>query len=141
MRRILGILCCFLLPFFCSLVATGQVAFPKGFRLVKGQSLSGKDDEYTDGKYTFQVFRTGWLDADTDLRKTDGFQQTKDTLFWRTGKDDGVYFYEVYNGELVRLSAPINDKGFSYYSKWLLSAMRKNHHSGKLLFPPGGGRE
>jgi hypothetical protein len=104
--------------------------------LVKGEALSGKDDERTNGKYTFQVFRTNWLENDSDLVKTDGFHQTKDSLYWRTGKEDGLYFYEVYNGELVKLYSQYNDKGFSYYSKWLLSIMRKYHNTGMLLFPP-----
>ena len=122
--------------FFFALTAQGQIPFPKGFRLVKGESLSGKDNECTNGRYTFQAFRVGWLDDDTDLVKTYGFHQTKDSLFWSTGKSDGVYFYEVYNGELIKLSSPYNDKGFAHYSKWLLSIMRKYHHSGMLFFPP-----
>lgn len=126
----------FLFSFFCSVHAPGQIPFPKGFRLVKGEAPSGKDDVCTNGRYTFQVFRTGWLENDQDLVKERGFHQTKDSLFWCTGKSEGIYFYEVYNGELVKLYSQYKDNGFSYYSKSLLSTMRKYHNSKKLLFPP-----
>ena len=105
--------------FFYAVNALGQIPFPKGFHLVKGDALSGKDDISTNGRYTFQVLRTAWLEHDEDLMKNDGFHQTKDSLFWSTGKSEGVYFYKVYNGELVELYSQYNDKGFSYYSKWL----------------------
>ena len=126
--------CLFLL--FYTINTLAQIPFPKGFRLVKGEALSGKDDVRTNGRYTFQVSRTGWLENDEDLVKTQGFHRTKDSLYWSTDKKDGVYFYKVYNGELVEIYSQYNDKEFAYYSKWLLSTMRKYHHSEKLLFPP-----
>lgn len=127
---------CFLILLFSTVDGFAQIAFPKGFRLVKGEALSGEEDSYTDGRYTFQVFRTGWLEADSDLKKTYGYHQTKDSLYWSTGKSEGRYFYKVYNGELVQVCSRYNDSGFSAYSKWLLSTMRKYHHSSVLLFPP-----
>jgi len=126
----------YLLLLFYTANAPGQIPFPKGFQLVKGESSSGKDDIYTNGRYTFQAFRTGWLEHDEDLVKTYGFHQTKDSLFWSTGKSEGFYFYKVYNGDLVQLYSLYNDKGFSDYSKWLLSTMRKYRRSAKFLFPP-----
>jgi hypothetical protein len=64
------------------------------------------------------------------------FHRTKDSLFWGTGKGNGVYAYVVFGGELVALYSEYNDRGFSYYSKWHLSTLRKYRYSQKMLFPP-----
>lgn len=125
-----------LLLLFSAANCWAQVPFPKGFRLVKGEALSGKDDIYTNGRYTFQVSRTRWLDNDDDLRKNGAFLRTKDSLYWHTGKIEDLYFYEVYNGELITLWSAYNDQAFAGYSKWLLSTMRRYHHTATLLFPP-----
>ena len=125
----------------------GQVPFPKGFRLIKGESLVGSDDAYTNGKYTFIVHTTGWIEDSANyaevLAESFGFpfRQTKDSLYWGTGKNKNLYSYVVYAGELVELYSEYNDSGFSYYSKWLLSTLRKYRYSKKMLFPPRSEKE
>src|SRR5689334_14473068 len=103
----------------------GQIPFPKGFRLVKGESTVGLDDVYTNGKYVFQTHRTGaYPDSNITkaLNESFGFQfhQTKDSILWGTGRVNNGFSYVVFGGELIELSSPKNDSGFSYYSKWLL---------------------
>src|ERR1043165_1209308 len=125
---ILGLLC-------SSFLASAQLSFPKGFRLIKGENLSGEDDVYTNGRYSFQTHK---LFRDYDYKGNDEgvkrqasaffgfpFYITKDGLCWGTGKTQNMYSYVVVtkDGEVIELSSPYNDGGFSQYSKWLLSTI------------------
>jgi len=57
---------------------------------------------------------------------------------WGTGKIGDVYSYVIvdWEGDAVELISYYNDSGFSYYSRWLLSIIRKYHKNGKaIVFP------
>lgn len=125
-----------------------QLSFPKGFHLVPGENLSGDDDVYTNGKYSFdthKIFRDyDYKGNDEGVRKyvTDffgfPFHLTKDSLCWGTGKSNNLYCYIVVtkSAEVIELYSATNDAGFSYYSKWLLDTIRKYEKEGKVaIFP------
>jgi hypothetical protein len=128
--------------------ASAQLSFPKGFRLVDGGNLSGQDDVYTNGRYSFQthqLFREyDYKGNDEGVKKVVRdffkfpFYLTKDSLCWGTGKMEGLYSYVVvtWDREIIELSSPYNDKGFSDYSKWLLTTVRNYRRERKLIMFP-----
>ena len=62
----------------------------------------------------------------------------KDSLLWGTGKIGDVYSYVIIDraGDGVELISYYNDSDFSYYSRWLLSTIRKYHKNGTaIVFP------
>ena len=85
--------------------AYSQIKFPKEFKLIKGERGSGADDEYTNGKYTFDTNRM--FVSYEGSKEADGvknylinsyhfpFRITKDGILWGTGKSEGFYFYVV----------------------------------------------
>lgn len=119
-------------------VSFSQIKFPKDFKLVRGENGAGRNDYFTNGKYSFS---TDNLFADHDYKeKDDGtkrfistaygflFKTTKDGFYWGTGYRDGFYWYVVIappNGEVYELTSKLKDKGFSKYSAWLLSTIRE----------------
>jgi hypothetical protein len=125
--------------------AYSQLKFPKEFKLLKGERGSGADDQYSNGKYTFDTEITfvdyqGSTKPDSIKRYLTNsfgfsFRTTKDGLFWGTGKDkdDGFYKYIVVTPkkQLIELYSKYNDSGFSYYSIWLLTNMRAYLKNGK----------
>ena len=137
---------CFL---FSTFFTSAQLFFPKGFQLVQGENLSGEDDIYTNGRYSFQthqLFRAydNYIGNDENFRKYVSealgvhFYQTKDGLLWGTGRVKSVYSYIIvtWNGEAIELFSAHNDKEFSQYSKWLLNTLRSYHQKGKtVMFP------
>lgn len=120
-----------------------QIKFPKDFNLVKGENGSGLDDYFTNGKYSFN---TRNLFADHDFKSYSDsvrefislaynfpFKITKDGFYWGTGLQDGFYLYVIVTppyGVVFELSSKNNDKGFSQYSKWLLSTLREYRRKG-----------
>jgi hypothetical protein len=128
--------------------ASAQLSFPKGFHLVAGENLSGQDDVYTNGRYSFrthQLFRDyDYIGNDKGVKKVVSdffkfpFYLTKDGLCWGTGKSEGTYSYVVvtWDGEIIELFSPYNDKDFVTYSKWLLSTIRTCRKEGKLIMFP-----
>ncbi|RBL92436.1 hypothetical protein DF182_07595 [Chitinophaga flava] len=128
----------------------GQASFPKGFKLIKGDNLSGEDDRYSNGKDVFQMhfyFRS----YDGDYKGNDekykqhitesiGYPvyKTTDGLLWGTGKTGEYYSYLVvdWSGEVFELFSKDNDADFSYYSKWLISSIREYHKKGKMFMFP-----
>jgi hypothetical protein len=129
--------------------ASAQLSFPKGFELIKGENLTGEDDVYSNGKYSFlvhEVFRAydSYKDNDERFAKFVGnsfgfrFYLTKDGLCRGTGKVKGIYSYVVvtWDGVAIELSSVYKDTDFSNYSKWLLSTVRKYRKEGKpIMFP------
>lgn len=129
----------------CTMSALGQAAFPKGFKLIEGDNLTGEDDRYSNGRDVFQMhmyFRS----YDGDFKWNDdkykqyvaegiGYQlyRTTDSLLWGTGKIDDYYSYVVvdWHGEVFELFSKYNDADFSYYSKWLISSIREYRKKGK----------
>ena len=134
--------------FLVAISASAQLSFPKGFRLIDGGNLSGQDDVYTNGRYSFQTHN---LFIDYDYQGNDEgvkkkaseffnfpFYLTKDSLCWGTGNNEGFYSYVVvaWGGYVIELSSPYNDKGFSDYSRWLLSTVRYYRKKGRLIMFP-----
>ncbi|MFI5155927.1 MAG: hypothetical protein ACHQEM_07060 [Chitinophagales bacterium] len=133
---------------FIMIQTYSQLKFPKGFQLVDGENLSGQDDIYTNGKYSFQshqFFRDYdfWGNNDSVKAYMTGilgfpFHLTKDSLYWGTGKIQGFYSYVVvsWDADVFELFSKYDDSGFSYYSGWLISTMRKYKKQGKLIMFP-----
>jgi hypothetical protein len=133
---------------FSTFIASAQLSFPKGFYLIKGENLSGQDDVYTNGRYSFQthdLFRDyEYHGNDEGVKKYASaffrfpFYITKDSLCWGSGKSRNIYAYVVVtkHGEVIELSSSYNDKGFAEYSKWLLSTIRTYYKKGKLIMFP-----
>ncbi|WP_146616153.1 hypothetical protein [Chitinophaga dinghuensis] len=133
----------------CVTTTYGQISFPKGFKLIKGDNLMGEDDRYSNGKDVFQTHlfwrsydNYTWNDDNVklDISKGYGFPmyRTTDSLLWGTGKTDELYFYVVvdWNGEIFELFSRENDADFAGYSKWLITSMREYRKKGKtFLFP------
>jgi len=125
----------------------GQAIFPKGFKLIEGDNLTGEDDRYSNGKDVFQIhmyFRTydGDYNGNDDKYKQHiaeriGYQmyRTSDSLLWGTGKIGEYYSYVVvdWHGEVFELFSKCNDADFSYYSKWLISSIREYRKKGKMF--------
>ena len=121
-----------------------QLKFPDGFKLVKGENGSGRDDYFTNGKYGFTT--TNFF-ADHDYKMNDDsvkkfissafgfpFKTTKDGFYWGTGSQDGFYEYVLIAppyGEVYELSSKYNGQGFSKYSIWLLNTIREYRRKGK----------
>jgi hypothetical protein len=131
------------------IVASAQLSFPKGFKRVKGENLTGVDDVYSNGRYSFQTHRvsvaydqyTGNDEAFSRYVSTDfgfPFHRTKDGLLWGTGKSGGFYSYIVvdWSGDAFELFSKYDDEGFSFYSRWLLSTIRGMHREGKMIIFP-----
>ncbi|WPV67153.1 hypothetical protein [Chitinophaga sp. LS1] len=137
--------------FFCFLFllytipTLGQASFPKGFKLIEGDNMTGEDDRYSNGKDVFQM-HFYWRSYDGDFTWNDdkyrqyiaegiGYPvyQTKDSLLWGTGKVNGYYSYVVvdWNGEIFELFSKENDADFANYSKWLISSIREYRKKGK----------
>lgn len=130
--------------------ASAQISFPKGFKQIKGELGSGLDDVYSNGRYDFST-RREFLTYDEYKTNDDKFRkyvsnaygfpfsQTKDSLLWGTGRsDDGIFYYVVvdWGGEAYVLQSYLNDNGFSYYSKWLITSIREYRKKGKeFIFP------
>ncbi|MBC9913849.1 hypothetical protein [Chitinophaga varians] len=135
------------LVLLCTMSALGQAVFPKGFKLIKADNLTGSDDRYSNGKEVFQMhmyFRSydgdyNWNDDKykQHIAESTGYPmyRTKDSLLWGTGKVDGYYSYTVidWHGETFELFSQNNDAGFSYYSKWLIEAIRDYRKRGKVF--------
>lgn len=127
----------------------GQITFPKGFKLIAGDNLTGEDDRYTNGKdvfLTYPLFRPfdnyTWNDDQFKQYVTDyfgfPFYRTKDSLLWGTGQRGKFYSYVVVSqgGQGFELSSQYNDTDFSNYSKWLINTMRDYDKKGKaFMFP------
>jgi len=130
-----------------AMTTLGQASFPKGFKLIKGDNLTGEDDRYSDGKDIFQMhffFRSydgdcTWNDEKykQHIAESIGYPmyRTTDSLLWGTGKIDGYYSYVVvdWHGEVFELFSKYNDADFSYYSKWLISSIREYRKRGKMF--------
>lgn len=140
---------CFLC-LLCTLTTVGQISFPRGFKLIQGDNISGEFDKYSDGKDVFEahlLFRPygdcTWNDDRFKQYVTDAFgfpfYRTQDSLLWGTGKVNGYYSYVVVNwgGEATELSSRVNDADFAYYSKWLINAIREYRKKGKMFIFPG----
>jgi hypothetical protein len=135
------------LPLF-SVPAYSQIKFPKEFKLVRGERGSGADDEYTNGKYTFDtnmmfVSYEGSQEADSIKDYLINsyhfpFYTTKDGIFWGTGKSEEFYFYVVVTPQkhLIELYSRNNDSGFSNYSTWLLTTVRSYLQKGRDPYFP-----
>jgi len=141
------LLLAFLLIIICN-SAYSQIRFPKNFKLIKGDNGIGSDDVYTDSKYSFDTYNFFNEGIDFEFKNNDDstkkylrgicgftFHITKDSLYWGTGiYQPGFYSYIiVVDGEVLELYSKYNDAGFSYYSKWLLSAIRKDRSN--AFFP------
>ena len=82
-----------------------QLSFPKGFKRIKGENLTGIEDIYSNGRYSFQARNLApnneseWNDKKFQkfLSEDFGFPfyQTKDSLLWGTGKVGDYYSYIV----------------------------------------------
>lgn len=130
---------------FCTMTTVGQTIFPKGFKLIKGDNLSGDDDRYSNGKDVFQMHfywrayegNYTWNDAKYKkfMSESVGYPmyQTKDSLLWGTGNVSGFYSYTVvdWSGEIYELYSKENDADFATYSKWLISTIREYRKKGK----------
>lgn len=128
----------------------GQASFPKGFKLIEGDNLTGEDDRYSNGKDVFQMhmyFRSydgdySWNDDKYKQHIAEGIgyplYRTMDSLLWGTGKINGFYSYMVvdWNGEVFELFSKYNDADFSYYSKWLIASIREYRKRGKMFMFP-----
>jgi hypothetical protein len=133
-----------------STCAFSQLKFPKEFKLIKGDNGTGADDIYTNGKYYFDCHNLFNGGSDFDYKNNDNatknyiadffgfpFHITKDSLYWGSGKYQNYYSYVVVTeGEVLELYSKYNDSRFSYYSTWLLSAVRKDRHN--AFFPMRG---
>ncbi|WP_440135669.1 hypothetical protein [Chitinophaga sancti] len=127
------------------MTTVAQAVFPAGFKLIKGDNLSGEDDMYTNVKDVFRI-HTYWRSYEGDYTWNDenyrkfmsesvGYPmyRTKDSLLWGTGKLDGFYSYTVvdWSGEIFELYSKENDADFATYSKWLISSIREYRKKGK----------
>jgi len=104
-------------------IATGSIPF----------SFIGHHSFYDDYKTNDEKFKK-YVGKDFGFP----FYETKDSLLWGTGKIGDVYSYVIvdWEGDAVELISYYNDSGFSYYSRWLLSIIRKYHKNGKaIVFP------
>jgi hypothetical protein len=133
---------------FISTISFSQIRFPKGFKLVKGDNGTGRDDIYTDGKYNFDTHQL-FVDVDFKINSDSTrkylsnffgfpFCLTKDSLCWGTGTKQGLYTYVVVtaSGDNIELYSKFNDSTFSYYSKWLISTIREYRKEGKDPYFP-----
>lgn len=92
--------------------SSGQISFPKGFRLIKGSTAPGEDDIYTNGKYSFPS-----------------------RLFFRSYHTYSCIVVD-WSGEAFELFSGHNGTDFSRYSKWLLSSIKEYRKTGKwFIFP------
>ncbi len=133
---------------FISTIAFSQIRFPKNFKLIKGDNGSGRDDIYTDGKYSFdthQLFTDFEFKIGNDSTRKYAsdffgfpFHLTKDSLYLGTGIREGFYTYVVitWSGENIELYSKYYDSTFAYYSMWLISTIREYRKEGKVAFFP-----
>jgi hypothetical protein len=112
------------------------MSFPKDFKRIKGENLTSIDDVYR-VSVAYQDYKTNNEKFKKYVSEDFGFPfyQTKDSLLWGTGKVGHVYSYIVvdWGGQAFELFSNFNDNGFSHYSRWLLSTIRKHHKNGKLI--------
>ncbi|UYQ94996.1 hypothetical protein MKQ68_07800 [Chitinophaga horti] len=139
---------CFLFLFYTA-NTFGQISFPKGFKLIAGDNLTGEDDRYSNGKYVFATYPL-FRPFEDDIWKDDQFKkhvadyfgfpfyQTRDSLLWGTGKKGDVYSYVIVDkgGQGFELYSRYNDADFAHHSKWLLNTMREYRKKGKLFIFP-----
>ena len=136
-----------LIVLFAPFYLNAQIKYPKSFKLIHGESPAGRDDYYTDGKHKISSdtpFQADGMPENSTLAKQAladeygiAFNTTKDNLFYGTGYSKGSFKYIIVSHSIAFiLSSRINDESFSKYSKWLLSAIRKEIARGsEISFP------
>ncbi len=117
-----------------------QIQLPKGFNCVLGENHPN-ESYFSDGVYSFTSYPWGHdgiygrdvintIESNWDHKVK--FTQTKDGLYWASGKIDGNYFYSILVDDALQytLQSKKNGAQFSNYSTWLLQQIRNNKKSG-----------
>lgn len=113
-----------------------QIKLPKGFNCILGEEHAN-ESHFVDGTFTFKSYPWGHdgisgqdvIDVIEEAYNHQiKFRQTKDNLYWATGKVDGKYIYIVIAEQMLQytLSSTTNNSQFSNYSTWMLQQIRNN---------------
>ncbi len=152
MKNKITILLIIALTTFISTTSFSQIQLAKGFKCVLGTNHAN-ESYFTDGTFNFKLYPWGHdgisgNDLVTFLEKNYNqkikFIQTKDGLWWGTGKVNDQYLYIIIadGSNQLTLSSTVANTQFSVYSTWMLEQIRKNITAGKdIYFTDFNGKE
>jgi hypothetical protein len=111
-----------------STAAYSQIKLPSNFKLIEKEIYIG--NIYSDGIYTITIYpfaHDGFELDDLIQMSVKKPIHTKDDIYILSGEEDGIFYYRILLPQSlyqISLSSKVNDKKFSYYSKWLLNQVR-----------------